>query len=299
MSQPKIEFYKLRDFGAKMNATIEFLRENIGRLFLNLLFIAGPLALILSIFFKNLFSTFFNLGFNAGQSGDVSEFSSAFAVIGGSYFLMIIVIWLATSMIISVTYTYIRLYNEGVAKETSVGDVFRLALKKYGGILLLGILIGLSVVFGMFFFIIPGIYLAVTLSLAYPIYVFEDISPTDAFGRTFRLIRQKWWSTFGILIVTALLAYVVQLLFNLPLMVVYLMNIFTIVEESANNPGDPQAFMDMFSSWYMAVALAITMLGTYLSYCIPQIGLAYQYSNLVERSEGKGLMNEIEDFDKE
>ena len=49
MSQPVIEFYKLRDFGAKMNATIEFLRENIGRLFLNLLFIAGPVALLMSL----------------------------------------------------------------------------------------------------------------------------------------------------------------------------------------------------------------------------------------------------------
>ena len=54
MSQPVIEFYKLRDFGAKMNATIEFLRENIGRLFLNLLFIAGPVALLMSLLMTNL-----------------------------------------------------------------------------------------------------------------------------------------------------------------------------------------------------------------------------------------------------
>ena len=132
MSQPKIEFYKLRDFGAKMNATIEFLRENMGRLFLNLLFIGGPIALLLSILFTNLFSSF-------GEAFDVQDESQAldfFAVIGGSYFMIFLVSWLAGSMVICVSFTYLRLYNEGIAKETAVSDVFRLALKKYGGVLL-------------------------------------------------------------------------------------------------------------------------------------------------------------------
>ncbi len=297
MSQP-IEFYKLRDFGAKMNATVEFLRANMGRLFLNLLLIGGPLALLLSILFGNIFSTFADIGYEAGETGDISAMGGAFAFLGGNYFLMMIVSWLATSMIITVTYTYIRLYNEGVAKETSIGDVFKLAMKKYGGVLLLGFLVAFVTLFGMMFFVLPGIYLGVTLSLAAPIYMFEDTSATTAFSRSFKLIREKWWSTFGLIFVTVLMAYVVQMVFSLPFAAVYVVNIFTLVEESANNPN-PSEVLDMFTNGYMTAAMAISMVGSYLTYCIPLIGLGYQYANLVERSEGRGLMNEIADFDKE
>ena len=39
MDTPKIEFYKLRDFGAKINALVEFLRENFGKLLSDRLFL--------------------------------------------------------------------------------------------------------------------------------------------------------------------------------------------------------------------------------------------------------------------
>ena len=294
MSQPKIEFYKIRDFGAKMNATIEFLRENMVRLFLNLLFIGGPVALLMSILFNNLFSS---MGDAVGIQDD-SQALNFFAVMGGSYLMIMLVSWLAGSMVITVTLTYVRLYNEGVAKETAVGDVFKLALKKYGGVLLIGIMIAFIVFISFFVFILPGVFMLFVLPLAFATYMFEDISAPNALGRTFNLMKGKWWSTFGIGLVGCILAYVIQMVFALPSMVVYFANIFTLLEETQNNPEDPSAVFEMFSSGYMMVALAISMVGSYLSYSIPLIAYGYQYDNLVERSEGRGLMNEIEDFDK-
>ena len=295
MSEPRIEFYKLRDFGAKMNATIEFLRENIGRLFLNLLFIGGPVALLMSLLLRNLFSSMTD----AFDFADELQAFNLFAVLGGNYFLLILISWLAGSMIIAVSLTYLRLYNEGVAKETAIGDVFKLSFKKYGGILILGVLIAIMVFFAFFFFILPGVFLLFVLPLAFVTYVFEDVSAPGALGRTFTLLRGKWWSTFGVGFVGYILAYVIQLVFSLPFMVVYFANIFTLIEESANDPGDPTAIFALFTNGYMTVAFAISMVGGYLTYCIPLLAWGYQYANLVERSEGRGLMNEIEDFDKE
>lgn len=297
MQTPKIEFHKLRDFGAKINAVVEFLRENIGKLFLCLLLIGGPAALLLSLVFKNFFGNVFDFGNQLGSGGDIEAVGNFFAVLGGSYILMFLLSWLTITLIVSVTYTYMRLYNEGIAKETSVGDVFRMSLSKYGGLLVLGFLITVVTMIGSIFFILPGIFLAVVLSLAYPIYMFEDISVGNAFGRAFTLIKEKWWSTFGLLFVCYLMAYVVQMVFSVPLLVVYFMNIFSLMEELENNPGDPSGLLNMFSSGYMTVAMAISMVGSYLTYSIPLLGLGYQYSNLLERSEGKGLMNEIQDFD--
>ncbi len=294
MSEPRIEFYKLRDFGAKMNATIEFLRENMGRLFLNLLLIGGPVALLMSLLLKNLLSSMTD----SFDLVDDFQAINLFAVLGGNYFLMILISWLAGSMIIAVSLTYLRLYNKGVAKETPIGDVFKLSFKKYGGILILGVLIAIMVFFAFLFFILPGIFLLFVLPLAFATYVFEDVSAPGALGRTFSLLKGKWWSTFGIGLVGYILAYVIQMVFSLPFMVVYFANIFTLIEESANNPGDPSAFLGLFTNGYMTVSLAISMVGGYLTYCIPLIAWGYQYANLVERAEGRGLMTEIEDFDK-
>jgi hypothetical protein len=294
MDTPLIKFYKLRDFGAKMNATVEFLRENIGRLFLNLLFIAGPLALLLSLLFGNIMGSMFDLSRIENQ-GDAA---SVFGFLGGNYLLMMFISWLAVSMIVTITYTYIRLYNEGVAKETAITDVLRLALKKYGGILLVGFMVTTVTILGAFFFLIPGIFLGITLSLAYPIYMFEDVSAGEAFSRSFKLIKEKWWSTFGLLIISCIMAYVVQLVFSIPMMAVYFTNIFTLMEDVQRNPDNASAVFEMFSSTYMTVAMTISMIGSYLTYSIPLIALGFQYSNLVERNEGRGLMNEIEDFDK-
>ena len=295
MDAPRIKFYKLRDFGAKMNATIEFLRENIGRLFLNLLFIAGPLALLLSTVFGNVMGSILDMS----QIQDPNEMGNAFSFIGGNYFLMMVISWLAVSMIVTITYTYIRLYNENAAKQTAITDVLRLSLKKYGGILLLGFIITIVTVVGMFLFLIPGIFLAITLSLAYPIYMFEDLSVGEAFSRSFKLIKEKWWSTFGLLIISGLMAYVVQMVFSIPMMAVYFTELFSVVDDLQGDPEDVSGIFDMFSSGYMTVSMTVSMIGTYLTYSIPLIALGYQYSNLVERSEGRGLMNEIEDFDKE
>ena len=294
MQTQKIEFYKLRDFGAKINALVEFLRENLGRLFLVLLLIGGPAALLLSLLLRNFFTTVFD--FETMQSGNPGD---VFALLGGNYFLLLLISFLVITLIVSVTYTYMRLYNAGIAKETSLGDVLRQSLSKYGGLILLGILSFIVIVAGVFFFILPGIYFAVVLSIAYPIYAFEDISVGGAFGRAFTLIRGKWWSTFGLIFVTSLIANIVQIIFSVPFLIVYFMNIFTLVEEVQNDPNSMESFSNLFTSGYMTVSMAISTIGSYLTYSIPLIALGYQYSNLVERNEGKGLMDEIESFDKE
>lgn len=277
-----------------MNATVEFLRENIGRLFLNLLFIAGPVALVSSLLFNNIFSSFSDV-FGIQDDDQAMDF---LAVLGGNYFLVILIGLLAGSMAISVTFTYLRLYTEGVAKETAVGDVFKLALKKVGGIIVLAILIGIIIFFAFLFFILPGIFLLFVLPLCFVTYMFEDISAPAALGRTFQLLNGKWWSTFGLGVIGYILFYILQLVFSLPTMVIYFANIFTLAEEVSNNPEDPSAIFDMFSGGYMTVAFAISMLGGYLSSSVWFIGYGFQYANLVERSEGRGLMNEIEGFEE-
>ena len=54
---------------------------------------------------------------------------------------------------------------------------------------------------GFFLLIVPGIWLAVAFSVAVPALLLERIGPFAAMGRSFRLVRGRWWATFGTLLV--------------------------------------------------------------------------------------------------
>jgi len=294
MSGPtKIEFYKIRDFGEKMGVTVEFVRENFKKLALSMLLIGGPVAVVLSLLFRDIFTN----AFDFSKYGDADGMGSMFTQLGIDYVLMMTLSWVATMMIISVTYHFMIKYNNDDLDQFSIGELFTLALQKLPGLILLSFLIVIVVFLGFILLIIPGIYLAITLSLAYPVYLFEkDAGIGEAFTKPFKIISGKWWSTFGVIMIGWLMAYAVSLIFSIPFLFVYIGELFTLTDQAAEDPTN--AIADIFTSGYMTLAMTISNIGSYMSYCIPAIALSYQYANLVERKEGKGLLAEIDDFDK-
>ena len=291
MSTPSIPFYKLRDFSEKMTTTVEFLKENYKQLFITLILVGGPIAILVAVVFKDLFSNMFNLQ----DFSDPDGAGAMLANLGLDYFLLMSMTWIAIMMIIGLTYTIMIKYNNGDMDHYSVGEVFGLALKKLPGLLLLSFLIFVVTVIGFMLFVIPGIYLFIVFSLSYSVYLFEDASVGEAFSKPFTLINGKWWSTFGTGLIGYMMAYVIQIVFSIPFLFIYIQELFTMIEET---PDDPTAILNMFSSGYMSFAMGLQYIGQYISLGIPMIALAYQYSNLVERSEGKGLLAEIEDFEE-
>ena len=298
MHQAKIEFYKIRDFGAKINALIEFVRENLRKLFLTLFFIGGPAALLIGFLMKGMLSSMLEASVSAQTSQDIFGIYSS---LGGAYFLMMLTSFFVSTLVTSVVYHSVKLYNSGEYKEASITDILKLSLRKVPGLAGLYFLIVVIVIVGFVFLVLPGIFLGVVLSISAAIYVFEDVSVWGAISRSFRLIKGKWWSTFGLLIVTVIISYFVQSIFSIPWMISYFVNMFMLLEETRTGGGmqDPSGIMGLFTSGYMSILIALSMIGGYISSSIPLIGLGYQYSNLVERTEGKGLMEEIESFDEE
>jgi hypothetical protein len=53
-------------------------------------------------------------------------------------------------------------------------------------------------------------WLAISWALAIPVLVVEGISPTEALGRSFNLVRGRWWPTFGTLLTTWLIVAVLS-----------------------------------------------------------------------------------------
>jgi hypothetical protein len=93
----------------------------------------------------------------------------------------------------------------------SLGTAFR----RFGSLLGLAILFMIAIVIAFILVILPGIWLSVAWSVAVPALMVERIGAVKALRRSFRLVRGRWWATFGALLVATIMLLVVVFLVGL------------------------------------------------------------------------------------
>lgn len=290
MSERNFLLYKKRDFGQKINVTIEYIRYNFGPLMKMILIIVIPMGILSSLTFGNYFSS---LGDFANPEASDAERIGVMGQMGVTYLLMFGAGIVTYALLVAAIYNYIKTKNEN--PDVDYMEVLRDSFKFVPGLIGIMIIVSFASFIGFFIFILPGIYLGVVMSLAVPIYLFEQDGIGNALGKSFKLIREKWWSTFGLMFVTTIIASIASYVFAIPTYAIMFGEMFSNMEKMES--GDPTAIFDMFSSWTATIGMAISMMGSYLCYSIPIVALAFQYFNLSERIEGRGLKSQIEDFE--
>ena len=88
-------------------------------------------------------------------------------------------------------------------------------LKRMLPVLLLGLLAMLGLIPMFLLLIIPGIWLAVRWSVAAPALLAEDLGPAAALGRSFKLVKGRWWPVFGALVAMTILITVLTMIVGL------------------------------------------------------------------------------------
>jgi hypothetical protein len=96
-------------------------------------------------------------------------------------------------------------------------DSLRAVTGRLGSLVWLGLLtfVGLGVSAVALF--IPFIWLGVSWSVAFPVLIAEDTRGTAAMRRAFRLVRGRWWPTFGALLLAFLVQFFLGLVLGIPL----------------------------------------------------------------------------------
>lgn len=286
MESQQIVLLRKRDFSQKLNATIEFIRQNFRNLFKSLLYIAGPITLVVGIAVVFIQRSFWLMAEDTGFEFSSTRSIETIQQTG----LVVLVSFLAVMMVITVVNSYIKVYGRKGPSDIEVNEVWQETKKHYFSVLLASIIVAFVTVVATFFFIIPGIYVGVALSLIFIIIIFEDKNPFDAFGRCFKLISGKWWSTFGLIIIVGILQYVIGLVFSTPLLIFQFLNVFNSLETlDMNNLNTGNQII------YITLSTISTVASYFLS-ALLYIALAFQYFNLVERKEATGLMSEIQNM---
>ena len=278
-----IELFQQRDFGNKINATFQYVTQNFRSLGMALLYIVGPVALVTSIATGIMQSNMFKLMGDIANTDDqnpLAAFQLISQFLSPTFWIVVLFGVLSNVAVILTTYAHMKVYERTKGGPISVNDVWAEVQPMIGRALIITILNSIIIGVGFMFFFIPGLYMAVVLSLSLAVTAFEgtDFGPT--WSRCFQLIRDKWWSTFGLIFVVGLIVAIVGLIFAIPTAVIAF---FT----------GAKMVPDVPVVWLM-LGNVVNIVGRTLLNVVLYTAIGFQYTNLVERQEGRGMLSAID-----
>jgi hypothetical protein len=145
------------------------------------------------------------------------------------------------------------------------------------------------------FLIFPVIYAVlgfflVIMFTALPAQIFGRNNIGSALTQSFKLLKGNWWSSLGLLILLMLIYNIVTIVFSIPFYVGIIVNMLAVIEV------DPLVEVPTYLAMLNYVFGAILLIGTFISYTIPIVGMSLQYFNLSEIKEATSLIQRIDSF---
>jgi hypothetical protein len=304
-----IHLQRARDFSNKLNATFVFARQNFKGLFTSIVYIAGPPVLIVSLLLSSFMGEFIKLV--AGAAVNRGELTSYFTTTSFWLQLTVMFVFMIVSYvaIIATTNNYIILYDEKKTNDIGVHEVWLRVRETLGMYFVTAILFGVLFIaayllvlipiavlssispvllfFGVIFAFVAIIYAAVASSLVFAIRAFEHKGFFNAIRRSFYLVQGKWWSTFGLVFILSFLVAVISYVFSIPASIIQ--NVTILHDVKAGQFNEPRGTVGTI----IFILNSLAYICQLLLYLLPTIGLAFQYFNLVELKEAKGLMKDL------
>ena len=278
--QPNIELQKPRDFGEIINDTFIFIRQNIKPLLKYFFIFCGFFVVAIAV--TSILQALKMLSItNAGADSFVNN--SRFAQFGIEYFLNLFFVLLGYTAISVTVFCYVALYKikGNIAPDTEeMWGYFKFYYLKS---LLYCLLLGILLIAGLVFCLIPGIYLYPIFALVLPIMIIENTTFGYAFNHSFKLIKDNWWATFGALLIIFIIVSVARVIFILPSILV---NAGSLLFHLSTNK---------ISVAVVILVNVIQQIATVFQ-IIPVVTICLCYFNLTESKEGTGLLDRIKNF---
>ena len=180
------------DIGTVIQTTFGVIRRNFVSFGLISLVFAGIPALIIGL---------------AAPRGSAEAFTNPGAT--GTILLGVLVSIVATAVLQGALVHMTAADLSGRSVSASAG--MTTGVRNFLPLLGIGFLMSLGIIFGMIFFVVPGLILAIVWSVTVPASIVERLTITSAFGRSRNLTRNNRWRILGLLLVLAIATFVIEL----------------------------------------------------------------------------------------
>ena len=188
--------------GEVLDASFKIVRQRFGTLAGCVLVVALPLNIVNTLITTSTSDNAFNLDETSAGS-DVSTGTELAGVLLTTTLALVLTTLSAAACFRAISGVYL-------GENPTVGDSLRFAASRLLPVIVLSFLYFLGLVPAFIALIIPGIWLSVAWSVSFPALLSEGIGPVAALGRSFRLVKGRWWPTFGALLVMYVLVAVIS-----------------------------------------------------------------------------------------
>ena len=296
MEKERLEIYRKRVFGDKLNVTFDFIRENWRPMLKYMTYLMLPMACVLGVTMKGFMSYYMNM------IGSSQSPTSGFLI---SYGLTILLYVIASLLLAALVYSLMRIYRERKERLQNLTfaelkPTFWRLLKRMLVLTLIFIvlyLLALALIIGLaalspwtLMATLPAL-IVVMMPLMYwaPAYLFEDISVFAAFEKAYRLGFPTWGGILLIAIVLGFLSTAISSVVSIPWTVGMVAYVFL----SEGGESQPPMFME-FVMYLLTVAQSYcTLVVSSLTF----VGMAFQYGHAADKIDGITVDKNIENFE--
>ncbi len=308
------EFQKERSLDTIIEASFKLLRKHFKPMFSILWKYNAPIIIAFFASYFLYFYLFFGQFNNLMRNITVPNYN----LFSDPKLVVVILILIVTAVIFyprfyATIMGYIRVYkeNNGIVEPEKVNFYIK---EKFWGLIGVGLLLSL-IVFGIvilgalvfagfsalgsigvafsvflgiaaFFFVI---YASTTVTFAFPLYFFDDVSATDSIKLSFKYIKHKWWFSFWTLFVVGFIIGILGSIVNFPV------SIYSALKELSVIKSEEMTTMVLNSGDVIVSILSVlSLIVQYILKTIYLIALSLLFFSLKEYHTQEGILGKID-----
>ncbi|MFY0685204.1 MAG: hypothetical protein JXR20_11665 [Balneola sp.] len=277
------ELRKARDFGQTITDTFTYIRIHFRTLGKALFLFVFPIVIISGILVSSSFMSVFDFAeMNPDQPVDPITLGNDVSSFLAKFFIGMLLFMANFILINVITFKHMELADNGV-EDIETGMLLQDFARNFFGVLGLVSVIAIATFIGFLFLILPGIYVAIKLSLAPIIFITEGEDFGDSLAKSWEVTQDYWWFTFGMSFVMGIIMNFASYIFIIPMYILIGVVSFTTVA------NDGSSIETIISALY-----GLSIVVPALLYCMPITSQALVYFNIKERKTGSSMMDKIE-----
>jgi hypothetical protein len=204
------------NLGETLDASIKIVRSRWRTLALVMVVVALPIQ-IANVLIISSTTDIYQVGTNAfSTTRSATTYSDS-----GAYFTgqTIILALSFLGYLLGTVACYQAVADAYLGRTSTATDSLRFAGRRLGPTLWLTIVLVIGLFAGFVALIVPGIWLMVAWTVAYPVMLVEGTGGVGALKRSFQLTQSRWWATLGRIVVAYILVTVITTVATLALMI--------------------------------------------------------------------------------
>lgn len=194
------------ELGEVLDAAIKLVRQNVKRLVLAMLLITVPLQVVSTV--VELSTTEFcdeAASFIEDCDEGTRYAPDTAAAIGG----LVVFAAIALLSFVLTQVAVFRILAAGyLGERATVGESLRFGLRRAHAVIWIGFLTTVGSTLALLLFIVPGVYLYMVWVLAFAVLFVEDRRGRSALRRSRELVKGRFWSVFGTVLIAQVIALV-------------------------------------------------------------------------------------------